>query len=240
MHKKCIALSHQSAVIDPLSPQPDHNDLLGKFILKKYAPHTDRYGFHFQAYAENIYTPVIRRQIRELEPFAGGHYTVYLPSFSEKKLLKVLSNIDVKWEVFSKHSKRVFQKKNVHIYPINNKAFVKSVASSIGVLCGAGFETPAEVLYLKKKLLVIPMKSQYEQHCNAAALRKMGVPILKKFKMKNISEIEEWIQHGKITEVAYPDTTESIIDRLIDEHTYAPDPIKKSFLSASSLPAVNA
>jgi hypothetical protein len=32
------------------------------------------------------------------------------------------------------------------------------------------FETPAEALFLGKKLLVIPMTGQYEQECNAAAL----------------------------------------------------------------------
>ena len=56
------------------------------------------------------------------------------------------------------------------------------MASSTGVLCGAGFETPAEALYLGKKLMVIPMKSQLEQFYNAASLKQLGVPVLKKMK----------------------------------------------------------
>ena len=76
------------------------------------------------------------------------------------------------------------------IKPIESKSFEESIASSIGVVCGAGFETPAEALYLKKKLLVIPMKGQLEQHFNAASLKDIGVPVLKKLNKKNISKIK--------------------------------------------------
>ncbi len=44
----------------------------------------------------------------------------------------------------------------MEIYPINADAFLKSMASSAGVLCNAGFGTTSEALFLKKKLLVIP------------------------------------------------------------------------------------
>jgi len=47
-------------------------------------------------------------------------------------------------------------------------------SKATGVFCGAGFETPAEAMFLKKKLMVIPMKGQYEQQCNAAALEEIG------------------------------------------------------------------
>ncbi len=81
----------------------------------------------------------------------------------------------------------------MHIAPINNDAFIKSLVTSTGVLCGAGFETPAEALFLKKKLMVIPMKGQYEQQCNAAALKEMGVPVLKKLKISKVEKIIDWV-----------------------------------------------
>jgi len=40
-------------------------------------------------------------------------------------------------------------------------------------------ETPAEALFFKKKLMVIPMKGQYEQLYNAECLKQLGVPIIK-------------------------------------------------------------
>ena len=114
-----------------------------------------------------------------------GHYTVYLPAYDDKRILKVLRECKgVDWQVFSKHNKKVIKEKNIIIQPINNEAFIKSMATSEGVLCGAGFETPAEALFMKKKLMVIPMKGQYEQQCNAAALKEMGVPVIKNLKEK--------------------------------------------------------
>jgi uncharacterized protein (TIGR00661 family) len=82
-------------------------------------------------------------------------------------------------------------------------------------LCGAGFETPAEAIYLKKKLLVIPMKNQYEQHFNAKALEEIGVPVLKSLKKKNISFIKNWIENGEVVSLDFPDETQQIIDQIL-------------------------
>ncbi|MFP4093105.1 MAG: glycosyltransferase family protein [Cyclobacteriaceae bacterium] len=219
--KPCIGLSHQSAILSPLSPQPKKSDTFGKLILKRYAPSNRHYGFHFAAFDENIFTPVIRQEIRRAEVSNKGHYTVYLPSFDDEKLIKRLQKInDVKWHVFSKHTKEKYKAGNVRIKPIDNEAFIKSFASCEGILCGAGFETPAEALYMNKKLMVIPMKNQYEQHCNAAALARLGIPVLKNLKKKRLPQIEAWVQNGRSLEISYPDITEEIIDMLLSRHLH--------------------
>lgn len=217
--KPCIALSHQCAVLSSKAPLPRHRDRMGKFILKHYAPATARYGFHFERFNAQTYTPVIRKQVRELFVSNKGHYTVYLPSYSDKKIVKILSRFkDVKWEVFSKHNKKMYTGKNILIRPIHNEAFLESMASSSGVLCGAGFETPSEALFLKKKLLVVPMENQYEQHCNAAALQYLGVRVLKNLKKKQLPKIEEWLKEGRVISVDYPDNTQEIIQTLLNDH----------------------
>ena len=93
------------------------------------------------------------------------------------------------------------------------------MANAEGVLCGAGFETPAEALFMKKKLMVIPMKGQYEQQCNAAALKEMGVPVIKSLKAKHIDKIKNWMESGTKIPVDYPDITESIIDNILQKQT---------------------
>ena len=217
--KPCIALSHQCAVLSSKAPLPRHRDRLGKFILKHYAPATAKYGFHFMRFNENIYTPVIRKQVRELFVSNKGHYTVYLPAYSDKKIISVLSRFnDINWEVFSKHNKKLYDCKNILIRPIQNEAFLESMASSAGILCGAGFETPSEALFLKKKLLVVPMENQYEQHCNAAALQMMGVTVLKNLKKKQFTEIQNWLKEDMVVDVNYPDNTQEIIQTLINDH----------------------
>lgn len=217
--KKCIGLSHQAAAINGEAPLPEDIDRLGKFILENYAPCTVAYGFHFKNYSENIYTPVIRKQVREQEVVDAGHYTVYLPSYDDKQLIKHLSRFpDVKWEIFSKHNKFPIKERNIYIQPIHNEKFIRSMATSSGVLCGAGFETPAEALFLKKKLLVVPMKNQYEQHLNAAALREIGIPVIKNLKPRNDVIIESWLAHKQHTEVHYENDIQEIVDRILKNH----------------------
>ena len=218
-NKKCISLSHQAAVLNKNAPQAKKVDPIGKAILKKYAPVDSAYGFHFQSYAENIFTPVIRSQVREHIVSDSGHYTVYLPAYDDKHIIKVLKECkDIRWQVFSKHNKKVIRDKNIIIQPITNQAFISSMASAKGVLCGAGFETPAEALFMKKKLMVIPMKGQYEQQCNAAALKEMGVPVIKSLKRKHLKRIKDWLDSDERVEVNYPDITEEIINKILMQH----------------------
>ena len=217
--KPSVGISHQAAVFNEHSPRPKHHDLVGEAVLKNYAPATLHYGFHFASYDSNIFTPVIRSEIRNMKPTREAHYTVYLPAYSDDRILRMLSMFeDVQWQVFSKHSKESYQSGNINISPVNNEAFMKSMASCEGLLCGAGFESPAEALYLKKKLMVIPMKGQYEQQCNAAALKRMGIPVIKSLKEKHTDKIEEWLASKTIVGVNYPDETAAIIDKLFAEY----------------------
>ena len=215
----CISLSHQASLLSKKAPRPRKKDPLASFILENYAPTNFQISFHFSSYDENIFTPVIRKQVRDTEIDDKGHYTVYLPAYDDKKLIRKLSIFEnTRWEIFSKHTRTTYQNGNISVHPISNEAFLKSMAESTGVLCGAGFETPAEALYLGKKLLVIPMKGQYEQQCNAAALKQMGVPVMRNLKEKNLFRIGEWLEHSEPVAVFYPDQTRSIVKKIFEEH----------------------
>jgi uncharacterized protein (TIGR00661 family) len=219
-NKPCISLSHQCAVLNKHAPKPKRKDFIGKAVLNFYAPTTHSYGFHFHRYDKNIFTPVIRSEVRTLPIEDRGHYTVYLPSYDDTRIIKMLKNFGhINWEVFSKHTNKCYVSSNVCIQPIENDKFLGSMASSKGVLCGAGFETPAEALFLKKKLAVIPMKMQYEQQCNAAALKDMGVPVFKSLKEKHHDKIADWLLNRKFIKVDYPDMTEQILQHIIQQHT---------------------
>ncbi len=217
--KPCIGLSHQAAVLAPNAPKPEKSDLKGVLILKYYAPVTAAYGFHFRSFGENLFTPIIRKEVRDMTPTDEGHYTVYLPAYDDEKLVQHLSAFSkAEWQVFSKHNKEPFSFKNVHIQPIENTAFIKSMATSTGVLCGAGFEGPAEALFLGKKLMVIPMQAQYEQQCNAAAAEQMGVPVIKFLGRKYYGKIKWWLMNDERVKVDFPDNTATVVAQLIAEH----------------------
>jgi UDP:flavonoid glycosyltransferase YjiC (YdhE family) len=85
-------------------------------------------------------------------------------------------------------------------------------------LCNAGFGTPSEALFLKKKLMVIPMKKQVEQFCNAEMLKEMGLAVIKKLNGDNIPKIQKWLEDDTIVEVDYPDNAEEIVNLIIENH----------------------
>lgn len=218
--KESIGLSNQVATLHHLAPKPKSDDLMGKLILQNYAPTHHNYGIHFKSLDETIFTPIIRKEVREIISTQQGHYTVYLPSYDDMQIIRRLKKIShIEWEVFSKHSTTAYKMYNVSINPISPDLFLKSMASSNGVLTNAGFGTTSEALFLKKKLLVIPMKKQYEQHCNAAMLEEMGVAVVKKLNKKAIEPLLEWVNSTTVVDVDYKDNVKDIVDLIITNHT---------------------
>jgi uncharacterized protein (TIGR00661 family) len=215
--KTCIGLSHQASLLESNVPKPLYKDPLGNFVIKNYAPALFHFGFHFNRYSNTIYTPVIRKEIRYAKRSDDGHYVVYLPSYDNKMLIEILGQVpEADWIVFSA---AVSRSKNIHgikFTPIDGMVFSESLATCRGVLCGAGFETPSEALFLGKKLMVIPMKNQYEQHYNAAALSAMGVPVMKKLDNSKIQKLKDWVGSEYKIEITYPDNTEKIVNRIFE------------------------
>lgn len=208
--KPCTALSHQSSFLSRKTPQKKGFHY-GSLILKNYAPAARHIAFHFQRYDDFIYTPVIRSEIRALQPANLGHYTVYLPAYSDEFILgQIKSFPEIKWQIFSKHSKKHYYKDNAEVIPIENSAFLKSLQDCEGLLTGGGFEGPAEALFLGKKVLSVPMTNQYEQQCNALALEEMGVPVIWK-ESDFPKQLTAWLRDGGAVEVNYPDETAEIV-----------------------------
>ncbi|HMP98482.1 MAG TPA: glycosyltransferase family protein [Cyclobacteriaceae bacterium] len=209
----CIGMSHQAALLSKKVPKPKLKDPIGELILKRYAPARQHVSFHFKSYDKNMFTPVIRSEIRKLKVEDNGHYTVYLPAYDDKKLVLLLAKFKhTRWHIFSKHTQKPYHVGSISVYPVRNDDFVISMASSTGVLCGAGFETPAEALYLNKKLLVVPMQSQYEQKCNALALKSLGVEVLKKMNQRNLKRLEHWVQENTAISIKYKNVAAEAVE----------------------------
>lgn len=211
-----VSLSHQASFKSKKVPRPKTLDW-GKLILSRYAPTTHHIGFHFDRYDDFIYTPVIRSEIRQLTPTNLGHYTVYLPAVDDKDLVKVLQQIpQVRWEVFSKHTKVAYADGNVFVEPIDNEKFNISMASCEGVFTGGGFEGPAEALHLGKKLLVAPMRFQYEQQCNAYALKQFGLPVLWGSNQNWVPILKDFVANPQEHKFHFPDETAAIIAQTVN------------------------
>lgn len=207
-----LSLSHQGSLLFDETPMPAKKDRLAHFILRYYAPVRKRFGFHFNSYHPAIFTPVIRQKIRQLTPRNLGHYVVYLPSYSNALLLQVLAQIPEKWVVFTRENTTCSVVGNCAFYPINETDFLQQLADCEGVLCNAGFELPAESLFLQKKLFVIPIKNQYEQSCNAQALHHMGVTVSHALEVESLFN---WIKNATVIKVNYPDISQELMSVVI-------------------------
>jgi uncharacterized protein (TIGR00661 family) len=220
-HVPCVGLSNQCVLLDQRIPKPPKSafDTVGRTILKHYAPVDMAYGFHYQSLEPFITTPVVRTEVRALQTSRAGYYMVYLPAYNDRKILKALRSFpNTEWVVFSKHSKKAYSQDEIQVHPIDNQVFLEKLAGASGVICAAGFSTTSEVLFLGKKLLVIPMKKQFEQQCNALALENFGVPVVKSLKKKWRKKISAWLQTDAVVKVHYPDNAQVLVDRIIIDY----------------------
>lgn len=207
----CISMSHQASFLSKKTPRSEIKSYVGEFILKHYAPTNQHIGFHFSAYDSFITTPVIRHQIKSIEIDQKPHITVYLPSFSIDSLTQLFENCQGNFHCFVPGLKKAEKFKNCLFLPADSKHFLENMATGSGVICGAGFETPAEALYLGKPLMVVPIKGQYEQQCNAAALAKMGVFVLPNHEISRQDVINTWLVNKPTIKIDFPDHAESVV-----------------------------
>lgn len=212
----CIAMSHQSAFLSELSPRPTHKNVIAEWMFRNYAPVKKYVGFHFQSYDKNIFQPIIKNDIKNLAVSEKEHICVYLPAYSPQYLQKYFfRHPDFQWRIFAKNVKERTYVQNVEINPISHEYWHSSLASCYGVIMGSGFEGPAEALYLKKRLLVVPMKNQYEQKCNAEALHKMGVHTCMKIKQDFGDILKNWLFTAKVIPFKIEHTTEEVVEHLM-------------------------
>lgn len=208
-----IGISNQAALLHPSVPKASSEDWVGRFIIRNYAPTPCYVGLSYHAYADHIYTPIIRSSLRTAELSNDGHYVVYLPSYADEKILKVLKHLPGHdFHVFSKHTTTAYRHEHIHVQPLNKERFEASVTSCAGVITAAGFGSTTEALYMGKKLLVVPQKNQFEQACNADALRGLGVTVMRSFKAKRLEQLSAWLNDAAAVQVAYPDQVEEMLD----------------------------
>lgn len=213
---ECVGLSHQAAFLSEKTPRPEKKNLATEWLFKNYAPSTQAVGFHYKSYDSFITTPIIRKEIRDLKPTHSKTITVYLPAYSEELLIPHFRQFkNYNWIIFSKHTKTKQEFENVTVYPVNNHLYLKSIESCGGLLCGAGFEAPAEALYLGKRLLVVPMSGQYEQHCNAEALKQFGVRVISKVDESFTDKLSAWLNEALNDAIHFPDESHQIVDKLL-------------------------
>lgn len=216
-----IQFGHQASFMSDLTPRPDNSNFMGELILKNYATAPKYLGLHFREYDSFIRPPIIKDEILQATPKDMNHVTVYLPSFDKDCLERAFNKVKgIEFQWFLSDVKKIHSVGNITYYPVNQSLFNESMINCSGILTGGGFETPAEALYLNKKIMCIPIQNHYEQECNVAALELLGVPVLSKVGDDFHNEIENWlnakIQYPKIEANDIPKTLQYLFDTYND------------------------
>lgn len=211
-----IGFGHQASFQSDFAPRPVRKSTIGEWVLKHYAPATAYIGLHFEQYDDFIYGPVIKDAIEKARPENHGHITVYLPHYHDQLLKNLFLQFpEYRFEIFSRNMQVVVEDRNIVFRPISNQHFTQSLIHCHGVLTGGGFETPAEALYLRKKLMVVPIRGQYEQQCNGAALAQMGIPIVHQLDAGFIPVFRNWLEQGSMQNDIPFVRKELLIDQLM-------------------------
>lgn len=199
-----VNFGHQASFLSPNTPRPEKKNATGEWVLKNYARANRYVGLHFQPYDDFIFTPVVKKDILLAEPTDKKYITVYLPSYCEPELKKIFHAIpDFQFQVFSRQTTERIVDRNITFIPVDTYLFNQSLVHCSGIITGGGFETPAEALHLGKKIISIPIRAQYEQQCNAAALEKMGVMCLKTIDDDFQVHFENWIGNNNNPKADY-------------------------------------
>jgi uncharacterized protein (TIGR00661 family) len=193
-----INFGHQASFQSKLVPRPSFKDPIGELILKYYAAASHYVGLHFEQYDSNIFSPIIKADIMSAVPKDKGFIAVYLSHYTDEVVFEAIKNIkDIPFKVFSKQVKQEVKKGHISFVPISTVGFNEALINCHGMITGAGFETPAEALYLGKKLMVLPIKGQYEQLCNAAALKRFDAPVIASITSHFEQTISHWLNESK-------------------------------------------
>lgn len=229
-----VNFGHQASFKSKHPPRPAKKDWMGELVLQQYATADSYIGLHFKQYDDFIYSPIIKDDILNANVVDNGHVTVYLSHYSDDVVLNSLQACkDVRFEVFSKTKQQTETIANVTFKPISNSAFNHSMMTAHGVITGAGFETPAEALYMGKRVMCLPIRGQYEQLCNAAALKDFNVPIVDKLTPNFHLQVADWLQQAPQTQLQLSNSTYEIVQQVIEtaRSLQPAKPLQESLLS---------
>ncbi len=120
----------------------------------------------------SIFPPILRREILELEPVKGDNVLVYQTSSSNLELISILKKLDENFIIYGFDKDSV--EDNLTYRKFNEDKFFEDLGSCKAVIANGGFTLLSEAIYLKKPVLSVPVKGQFEQILNAIYLERLG------------------------------------------------------------------
>jgi uncharacterized protein (TIGR00661 family) len=121
--------------------------------------------------------PIVRPIVGALASTPGEHILMYSTTGTGRDRLREVLHKFGRQKFFvygfdtdAEHQNCIFKKRST-------EGFLADLAGARGVIASAGFSLISECMYLRKKMLLLPLAGQYEQIINAQYIQKLGLGI---------------------------------------------------------------
>jgi uncharacterized protein (TIGR00661 family) len=126
-----------------------------------------------------VWPPLVKGAIKKMKVKEGDFFLAYAvnPGYAQEIMLTAKENPRSNLEAFWDNTEMPDHYQplpNLTFHQICETRFIEKMASCKGFLTTAGFESIGEAMYLSKPVLMVPVKGQYEQRCNALDAEKAG------------------------------------------------------------------
>jgi uncharacterized protein (TIGR00661 family) len=149
-----------------------------KIIIKFLSPNIDHHILtdfsNLPVKEDNVYVfpPIVRESIFRAKPKRKGYILIYQTSSTNHALINSLKNIDKRFIVYGFNKN--LQDKNIIFKEFSDKGIVDDLKGCDACISNGGFTFITEALYLRKPVLSIPIKGQFEQIFNALQIKRLG------------------------------------------------------------------
>jgi uncharacterized protein (TIGR00661 family) len=207
-----IGIAHNYA-FQGKAPRPLVIDPLIEVVFHYYAPADIPLGSHWQRTNETVIPPIIRKVILDAEPEDGDHVLVYLPSFADETLDRIFGDAALapyRFVAYPKSSAYDVRAANLTVKGFSREGFREDLRTARAVVSSAGFTLLSECLHLGKALYVIPEAGQYEQKCNAEALKKWNLGAAAHELVP--AEVAAWLEARRMVRKPWPDVAAAFVE----------------------------
>lgn len=179
-------------------------------LLQTFAPADHPVGLHWHHFGQPILPPIIPGHFDGTRPVEADKVLVYLPFDHPDEVQTLLAPFTTHHFFIYGITELKFpvDKGHLHLRPYSRSGFLQDLEDCNGVICGAGFELAGEALQLGKKLLVKPLKGQFEQLSNTLALEKLQ--LARVMQRLNRKAVQLWLELPPNALAGYPDTAQLI------------------------------
>jgi uncharacterized protein (TIGR00661 family) len=177
-----------------------------------YTPIKNVIPSHFSHFNQHILPPFLSKIItnHKLKANSKDNVLVYLAWEELEKMIALLNQIKEKHFIYYCDIQNQKVVKNVTLKPFSENGFKNDLIENKYLITNAGFQLPAEALFVGKKILCKPLEGQPEQEHNAKILNDLGYATISK--TIDINSINNWLHSSKKIKIDFPNPLKLIVD----------------------------